>query len=369
MTHKYLLVFSASIGSGHNQAARAFIAAWEKQYPGQSRFIDFLAPQTIPDRFSQWAYEFMIQHCPWLYEILYRLSDLALIGPILRWQTGLFCSRRIQEAIQESQTPPAGLVFTHPTPANAASALKQNKKISEPLIGIVTDFALHQLWKDTHLDLYIVPHEEFVQPLIDLGISAERICPAGIPIGEPFWNPNFEKATTEKMHILIAGGGWGMGPLKETCLALEALSTPCKITLIAGKNSALEADMKTHIPKTKHQLEVVGFTPEIHRYMQEADLFITKAGGLSTSESFASDTPLLLLPGRAGQEKDNCLFFHRYGAALYVDNISEIPAKVEDLLQSPNKIQTLMENAKKLGKPNSALHTAQAIEKLLKESK
>ena len=53
--NRFLLVFSASMGNGHNQAARAFIKAWEKNYPLQSQFIDFLAHATIADKFSQWS--------------------------------------------------------------------------------------------------------------------------------------------------------------------------------------------------------------------------------------------------------------------------------------------------------------------------
>lgn len=368
MNTKKLLIFSVSIGSGHNQAAKAFIAAWNKSHISQATFIDFLESQTILDRFSQWGYEFMIQHLPWFYDALYRLSDLKYIGTILRWQTGFFYSSRLIKYIKMYEPEPAVLVFTHPTPANAAAALKRKGEISAPLIGIVTDFDIHQLWKDPHLDFYIVPHEKLIQELIDSGISKEKIISPGIPIGEDYWNINAKEKEAEGMpKFLVAGGGWGMGPLKETVQILDSLPFPCEITLIAGRNSALKEEMDSYAKSSKQKMEVVGFTKEMHQYMQKADLFITKAGGLSTSESFACGTPLLLLPGRAGQEKDNCRFFAEYGAALSINRMSELRKKLELFCYSADVRRALSKKAKHLGTPNAALSAVQGVEKFLPE--
>lgn len=368
MKNRYLLVFSASIGNGHNQAAKAFLEAWEEKYPMQGQFVDFLKEQTVFDRLTQWGYEFLIQHFPWLYDWMYRISDIGWIGSFMRWQTGIFCSSRIQKTVQDCAYPPAGLVFTHPTPANAASALKKKGQLPFPLIGIVTDFAIHQLWKDTGLDFYVIPNKELVSALTDLGIPKEKILPAGIPIGSSFWDasPSSSLESTT-LNILVAGGGWGMGPLKEAVLSLENLSRPCKITLITGKNQELEKEMQSYISQTKNELEVVGYTSKMADYMKSADLFITKSGGLSTSESFACGTPLLLLPGRAGQEEDNWRFFERHGAALAVNHVREIPFKVEQVLQSSRFQKDLTVNAILLGKPKAALQAAEAVEKLLED--
>ena len=368
MKNRFLLVFSASIGNGHNQAARAFIKAWEKNYPLQSQFIDFLADATIADKFSQWSYEFMIQHCPYVYDWLYRISDLPLVGSFLRNWTGFFVKSRIMKQINRCTYAPAGLVFTHPTPANAASMLKKSGKIDQPLIGIVTDYAIHQLWIDSGLDIYVIPHEDLKDRLIKAGIPVEKIYPLGIPIDQSFWdrNPQKEIIANKKLTILIAGGGWGMGPLKETWEILENhLSTPCQITLITGKNKALFNEMSPFIGKGRHELQVVGYTQEIDRYMSEADIFITKAGGLSTSESFACGTPLLLLPGRAGQEEDNCRFFDQRGAALFVNNLCDVPSQVNKIISSPQFKKYLTDSAIALGKPKAAIQAAEVVDKLL----
>lgn len=366
MKNRYLLVFSASIGSGHNQAAKAFLEAWEQKYPMQGQFVDFLKEQTIFDRLTQWGYEFLIQYFSWLYDWMYRISDISWIGSFMRWQTGIFCSSRIEKTVNNCAYPPAGLVFTHPTPANAASALKKKGEISFPLIGIVTDFAIHQLWKDIGLDFYIIPNEELARSLTALGIPKEKILPAGIPIGSSFWDASpFSSLESDALDILVAGGGWGMGPLKEAILSLENLSRPCKITLITGKNHELENEMHSYVSQTKNKLEVVGYTSKMADFMKRADLFITKSGGLSTSESFASGTPLLLLPGRAGQEEDNWRFFKKHGAAQAVNHVREIPFKVEQILQSPRFQRDLTANAIHLGKPQAALRAAEAIDQLL----
>jgi processive 1,2-diacylglycerol beta-glucosyltransferase len=115
----------------------------------------------------------------------------------------------------------------------------------------------------------------------------------------------------------------------------------------------------------RHELLVVGYTQQIDRYMSEADIFITKAGGLSTSESFACGTPLLLLPGRAGQEEDNCRFFDQRGAALFVNNLSDIPSQVNKIISSPQFKKYLTDSAIALGKPKAAVQAAEVVDKLL----
>ncbi len=365
MEQHHLMVISSSIGNGHNQAAKAFISGWEASGYGSAHFIDFLEAQTPPDRFAQWGYEMMIQHAPWSYEFLYRISDFNLTGSLIRTQCALSMKARLMQLIENEGKEIHGLAFTHPSPANAASWLKKKGQLSLPLAGIVTDFVIHELWADTGLDLYCVPHEEQADKLIKIGIPSHKIHATGIPISEPFWAPPIPQPQQAKLHLLIAGGGWGMGPLKEAYQTLESLSVPCKVTFIAGKNQPLEEEMKNLIGHTKHDLTVLGYTDKIAEYMESADLLISKAGGLTTSEALSRGTPLLLLPGRAGQEEDNAQFIEKHGAAISLHRVKDIPRKIEELLRTPSSLVSLSENALALGRPSAAKDSANWMNQLL----
>lgn len=365
MEQHHLMVISSSIGNGHNQAAKAFISGWEANSYGSAHFIDFLETQTLPDRFVQWGYEMMIQHAPWSYEFLYRITDFSLAGSLIRTQCALSMKARLLQFIEKERTELHGLVFTHPSPANTASWLKKKGQLSLPLAGIVTDFVIHELWADTGLDLYCVPHEEQAEKLRKIGIPNHKIHATGIPISNAFWTPPTQKKQSEKLHLLIAGGGWGMGPLKEAYQTLESLSVPCKVTFIAGKNQKLEEEMKNLVGHTKHDLTVLGYTDTIAECMESADLLISKAGGLTTSEALSRGTPLLLLPGRAGQEEDNAQFIEKYGGAISLQRVKDIPEKVEELLRSPSALDTLSRNALALGRPSAAKDSAHWMNQLL----
>ena len=365
MEQHHLMVISSSIGNGHNQAAKAFISGWESSGYGSAHFIDFLEAQTPPDRFAQWGYEMMIQHAPWSYEFLYRISDFNLTGALIRNQCALSMKERLLQFIKNEEAEVHGLAFTHPSPANAASWLKKKGQLSLPLAGIVTDFVIHELWADTGLDLYCVPHEEQAEKLRKIGIPSHKVHATGIPISDAFWAPPIPKNEQENLHLLIAGGGWGMGPLKEAYQTLESLSAPCKVTFIAGKNQSLEEEMKSLIPHTKHDLTVLGYTNKIAEYMESADLLISKAGGLTTSEALSRGTPLLLLPGRAGQEEDNAKFIEKFGAAISLQRVKDIPEKVEELLRAPSALNALSKNALALGSPSAAKDSAKWMNQLL----
>lgn len=51
---------------------------------------------------------------------------------------------------------PDVLVFTHPFPAGAAALLKRQRRLTIPLVGVITDFAIHQLWVYPQIDAYFV---------------------------------------------------------------------------------------------------------------------------------------------------------------------------------------------------------------------
>ena len=96
----------------------------------------------------------MIDVFPELYDHLYSDSQSSKFGQLSQKMLSLTFKRRMKSLIETLK--PDAMIFTHPFPAGAADLLKQDQNISFPMLGVITDFDIHQLWVDHYLDGYCV---------------------------------------------------------------------------------------------------------------------------------------------------------------------------------------------------------------------
>lgn len=175
-------ILTASIGTGHSQAARAIAEALKDEHPEDSvRVLDFVSRDALSvDQIIKKTYLQLIKILPEIYDILYNNSQNSSFGKTSQTLLSLSFRRRMKRLIQVLK--PDALIFTHPFPAGAADLLKKRRDISTPLLGVVTDFDIHQLWIDRHLDGYCVATPELVNSLAGYGISPDIIHATGIPV-------------------------------------------------------------------------------------------------------------------------------------------------------------------------------------------
>ena len=63
------------------------------------------------------------------------------------------------------------------------------------------------------------------------------------------------------------------------------------------------------------RLRVVGFTQEIDLYLSAADVFLTKPGGMMTTEAILKGLPMVFVDAVRGCETHNFEFLMRHGVA------------------------------------------------------
>ena len=84
--------------------------------------------------------------------------------------------------------------------------------------------------------------------------------------------------------------------------------------MICGNNRSLVRQL-TAIPVKTHS-RILGFTDQISTYMDAADCFVTKAGGISITEAIAKGPPTILLNAIGGCEACNFRFMTKNGLML-----------------------------------------------------
>ena len=353
----HVLIVSASIGSGHTQAAHAVKDELQRQHPHIAvSIVDFMAgDQFSVAGFIKETYLKMIDIFPHIYDLLYRWSQErqqgSAVGHVMSW----FLKKRMLRLIQQHR--PDLVVFTHPFPCGAACHLKRKGKISTPLIGVITDYAIHRLWVYDEVDVYFTAAPAVQDSLAKQGITAERIQITGIPISPAFHglreSPATNVAKTEPT-VLIMGGGLGLGDLEEVLLRLDEMPGQQQFVVVTGRNASLYRALQAMSRQLKHSVSILGYTHRVPELMASADLLVTKPGALTCSEALAAGLPMVLVNAIPGQEEDNAGYLHRHGAALWVQDQDTLAAVVHELLNSPHRLTAMGHQARQLSRPDAA---------------
>lgn len=343
MTKKKVLIMSASIGSGHTQAARAveeYIRALPEACDVEQ--LDFLSNDSLSiDNIVKETYIKILDVFPILYDLMYSSSQEHKKGQAVKTLIAWGLKRRMQHILAEKK--PDILVCTHPFPAGPAALLKRQRKLSIPIVGVITDFAVHQLWVYPQLDLYCVAASRLKDLLIQQGIREDRIEVTGIPVRQAFQSRHWhwDDAHRQRKNILIMGGGLGMGAMKDVVKKVDAVEGFDSFTVVTGYNADLYDELSALKGQLRHRLTVLGYTNQIPELMEQASLLVTKPGALTCTEAATVQVPLLLYNAIPGQEEANASYMQGKGCALWVQDESQLAPTVADVFAHPEKLEAM----------------------------
>ncbi|TCL73229.1 processive 1,2-diacylglycerol beta-glucosyltransferase [Hydrogenispora ethanolica] len=368
---KKIMIIYADSGAGHRRAAEALYQVVTADYPAaQVQLFDALQYTTAVFRQSYpRTYLYMVNHCPWLWGSFYHMLDNGRVDRFaraFRRQTNAQHCRKLEKYLLQEQ--PDLVLTTHFLPNEIITHLKRRHGFRTFLATCITDYYPHIFWRDRGVDLYFTPHEELTPCLIRMGIPAERIRTLGIPIVPAFSRPADRNALRRKFHladdrltVLIASGGFGVGPVEDLVVELDRVEKPLQVLVICGKNPRLQEELTRLTQGARQQFQIYGFVDNMHELMEASDLMISKSGGLTVTEAMAKGLPLLVLNPIPGQETGNCQFLLRHGAGLRVKDPAQAREVLESLLDHPEQLAGMRENMRKLGRPDAAREILSAI--------
>lgn len=111
----------------------------------------------------------------------------------------------------------------------------------------------------------------------------------------------------EKTTLLLMGGSMGYGDIAGTVEQLYALDLDFQLIVVCGNNEKARTEVEA-LSQAKKTL-VIGWSQEVDRLMDAADVIVTKPGGLTTSESLAKRLPMIIInpiPGRRTATPSSC---------------------------------------------------------------
>ena len=364
-----LLILSVSAGAGHVRAAQAVEAAAKSAHPPlAATHVDLLT--LVPKEFRKLygeQYLKLVEKLPQLWSYLYTKADRAsrdtLPGKLKRALEKLN-TRKLNAEIE--RLGPQAILCTHFLPAELLSRQRAHSSRSTgqglpPLWVQVTDFDVHALWVQPHVDRYCVASEEVAFRLADRGVAREKIVVTGIPV-MPQFSADLERAVcarelgvaANKFTVLMMAGGAGVGGLDELAARLLRIPQDLQLIALAGRNAELLQRLQALARQHPGRLYPLGFSTTVERVMTAADLVVTKPGGLSVSECLAKQRPMLLVSPIPGQEERNADYLLEAGAAIKAVDAATLEFKLTRLLAEPARLRAMSAAAARIARPQAA---------------
>ncbi|MGI6588349.1 MAG: MGDG synthase family glycosyltransferase [Peptococcia bacterium] len=368
-----ILIFSVSIGAGHDSVARAIAERLLVEAPGSEvKIVDtFRYINSMLNKVVVGSYMETLRFTPKVWGYLYEQAEQ---GDKLIEISHLFAkilSPKLVQLIDEFN--PHVIMTTHAFPTGMLGEMKCRGQVETLLASSVTDFHIHPIWISKGIDLYFIHSPDLAEPLIREGISAEKIKPVGIPIRMQFGEQRDSFEVKRKYClsgdpvVLVMGGGLGLGRIEA--ITKELLSEEkFGVVVVAGKNKRLYDTLrKLNNPR----LRVFGYVKNMARVIAACDLIVSKPGGVTSAEVLAVGKPLVIYSSLPGQEDRNTAYLLNKGAAIKVKKLDKLVAELWALWQNPLCLRQMQERAENLGSPHASklvwdniwLHLGKELEK------
>ena len=276
---------------------------------------------------------------------------------IMKW-SWLRLSKRLESIVSSYE--PDIVINTQMIPAAMLSALKRHGRLHVPLVGVLTDYGLHDFWRQRGIDHYCIAHDSLIPP------ERESFTATGVPLMPAFAQPLAQAEAKRALnldprqrYVLILGGGLG---LSVEAIAARLLERPSHYSLIVmpGKNAGARSALARHVAGREQgqsqmdgRLHVFEWTERMDVFIRAADVVVGKPGGVSVAEVLACGRPLLATRSLGGQEGFNVQFLERHNVGALVAE-EDLPMHIERMFDQSDELAQMQRRAWSLGKRDGA---------------
>jgi UDP-N-acetylglucosamine:LPS N-acetylglucosamine transferase len=345
-----VLVISASMGAGHEGAARELSRRIEAR-GGEAVVVDFL--DAFPKALARlWRdfYLFQLRTMPESYERSYQLfyRHPRLWAPFVRFERSLSGARTLGWV---DTVRPDVVVSTYSFATLVVGRLRQEGRITVPAVNFLTDFAVHPRAVHPAMTLNLAIHPvaaDNARRQVDGPVAAPG------PAVDPAFGPSTAARETgaretgaretgaretgaraltrarlgvppEQPMVLIVAGSWGIGDIPATVAPLVADGRFAVVT-VCGHDDRLRRRLDE-----RGLGRVLGWTDQMPAVMAAADVVVENAGGLTSLEAFATGVPVVSYRPIPGHGRDNVASMRRAGVTTVPADDAELVAAVDRL--------------------------------------
>lgn len=324
------LILTCGTGGGHNAAAQAM----QTELVRRGHNVTIMNPYELHGeklvKMIDQGYIQLVQKAPWGFGAIYRIGDtyrrLPFRSPV--YYVNRKMEKKMEAFLKEHHFDI--VLMTHLFPAEIFTNLIDHGKVVPKTMLIATDYACIPFMEETKCDAYVIPSKELKYEFMGYGIDEKRIYPLGIPVHCNYEDGLSRKKAmeelgmdTSKRYILLSGGSMGAGSLEKVLDAMIRWAKPndaIRFVVVCGSNEAMyKRFQKKYTPQN---VRVVGYTTRMHLYLKASALYVTKPGGLSSTEAAVMGVPILHVSPIPGCETYNARYFEEHGMSLALTQLN-----------------------------------------------
>jgi len=145
-----------------------------------------------------------------------------------------------------------------------------------------------------------------------------------------------------------------VSPAEFVVTRLQQMRHRIQTLVVCGNNAEMQARVQNLVGEGNPDFKVLGYTRQMHDLMKAADLYLGKPGGLTTAEALACGLPMAIMAPIPGQEERNSDHLLEEGVAIKCNEMTTIAYKIDALLDDPQRLASMRERARKMGRPHAA---------------
>ncbi|MFM9905041.1 MAG: MGDG synthase family glycosyltransferase [Pyrinomonadaceae bacterium] len=377
-----ILIISSDTGGGHRSAALAISGGLRKFWKGESSAVRIIKAVEESHHITEklvGLYNWTLQNKQhWMKYLYWAMNKI-------RPETREFVYRRSFGYVrgQFDKWCPHIVVSVHPLTQHIFAKILKELNLAEqiPLVTVVTDpcYGFWKGWACDDVSLYLVANEDARRQLIDYGISPDRIKISGLPVDPKFHEVNEADAQIarkaygldpDKFTVFLNAGWIGGGNIPKIFKELVRGELDVQAIFLAGKNERLRVEAEKIAKRANFPVKVIGYSDEIEKLMQSANVMISKLGGLTTFEAMACGLPIIAdattrpMPQEAGTVQ----LIREHGAGIMLRKSSDIVPTIRNLIGNPQQYTDMKAATAGLVMPNSTEYIIREINALLPQN-
>lgn len=308
------------------------------------------------------GYEFFARHIRWACGVGYVLLDKpSSRSPLVRFvqKTSNMAVEGLAGFLAENDVDT--VCCTHFMPMSLVGDLRRSGRYHGALHVCVTDYDIQGLWFEPEVDRYYVATDKGARRLTAWGISPDRITVTGIPVRHDFAALPDAATGGEKdaepdrpLRVLFSAGSLKTREALRLLRELANTGLPLDIAVVTGRTPSLRKTLAAYTPPGHVRVDVHGFEPHLERFMAQADVMVTKPGGITCTESLCAGLPMLFVFPIPMQEVHNARILEQAGAGIACFAQGSLGKAIRKLNADRERLAAMRHTCRRLARPEAA---------------
>ncbi len=346
------LILSCNTGQGHNSCSEAI----REEYLSQGEYCHIEdALQFISQKFSDFVSSWHVK----LYRYAPALSDFGYAfaekHPAMITHENSVIYRVLTAGAEQlyrylTDENYEAVICTHVFSTLLLSEMLKRHPMKLRTCFVATDYTNSPGRDDTLMDYYFIPDDSLTDEFAGSGIPKDRIVGSGIPVRKVFYSQVPKKKAKaivgvdqEHIHLVMMCGSMGCGPIPQLTRTLAHwMPDNAELTVMCGSNERLRHKLEKKYYNNE-QIHIRGYEKNISLFLDSADVYLTKPGGISVVEAATKQLPMIFIDAVAGCEKYNRRYFVNLGGAKSSKNMIRLSALALNVVRKKNLREKMVE--------------------------